>query len=177
MSYELENTREVPCKCGAGTIVETEWSNDWNQSKYNINLNCDECTKHYHIQHKYFNRSNKAFSIPYLVPLGESIYRNSSYNIYEIPFADQLCISLSLSDLQSIYINLCESTTYKKITDEKTRLVVRRTKSVLGTMRITTVRSCVSEAISQYNAVSNNFDKETDRVKEVLSKSFRIDGL
>ncbi|MDF2546163.1 MAG: hypothetical protein K0R93_1061 [Anaerosolibacter sp.] len=178
MSYELDYEKKVSCPCEKGQIVETSSSNDWNQVKSNIYIECMDCKNKYHIEYQYAIHGDHDVSIPYLVPNGETLIRNNSYNINEVPFSKQLCLSYSLDILDMVYQVLCKSTTYSKITDETTRSIVRRSKrSVNGTMRINTVRECVSEAIQNYNNLNVNYDKDTERIADVKKRSLRIMNL
>ncbi len=178
MSYELDYEKKIPCPCEKGHIVKTSYSNDWNQVKSNICINCIDCKNKYHIEHQRAIHGDHVDDIPYLVPNGETLYRNNSYNINEVPFSNQLCLSYSLDILDKVYEEICKNTTYSKITDEKTRRIFRQCKrSVIGTMRIKTVRECVAEAIQNYNNLSVNYDKDTLRIADVIKRSLRIMNL
>ena len=103
MGYELDCKRKVKCPCGNGYILNEMYSNDWMQTKEKIYILCDICSAKYDIQSLYYRRSGETRSNYYLVPKGESLYTNCSYNILETPFEEQLCISWSLQDLKSAY--------------------------------------------------------------------------
>jgi hypothetical protein len=69
---------------------------------------------------------------------------------------------------------LSRSTSYTKITDEKTRRIIRQCKLVNMTARISNVREYVTQVLSIYEGLNNNFDKETERIRELLARCIRI---
>ena len=174
MSYELDFVKKISCPCGMGQINKTSKSNEWNQIKSSIYIKCNDCENKYHIEYQFAIHGDQIKDIPYLVPNGEMLSRNS-YNTYEDTFPSQLCLSYPLDTLDKVYQVLCESTTYSKITDETTRFLVRKCKkSVNGTMRITTVKKYVLEAIKIYSNLNVNYDKDTERIDDVKKRCIRL---
>lgn len=49
MSYEIEEIKEISCLCGRGKIKKVSKSNDWNQSKVEVTIDCEKCIKNYDI--------------------------------------------------------------------------------------------------------------------------------
>lgn len=174
MSYELDYENKHPCPCTKGYIVETSSSNDWNQVESHVNIECSECCSKYHIENLTSIRGDQVNYIPVLVPNGETLLRNNSFNIYKISFPEQLCRSRSLETLKHVYEVLCSSTTYSKISDESTRKIVRECKSVHNTIKISSVKGYVLDAIKEYNNFEINYDKDTERIKETRKKIISI---
>jgi len=169
MSYELDYERKVSCPCGNGQIIKKSYSNDWNQTRLSIYIECEKCEKEYHVESE---------TKLYLVPNGENLHRNSNYNTFETPFFEELCLCYPIDVLNKVYDVLCKSTTYSKIKDERTRFIVRQSKtSINRTMRISSVKKCVLEAIQKYNDVIINYDKETKRIADVESRCIIVKGL
>ena len=54
MSYEIDSIKEIKCPCNKGKIIRINKSNDWNQTKENIYINCEKCNKKYKIVSEYF---------------------------------------------------------------------------------------------------------------------------
>lgn len=59
MSYEIDRINEIVCPCGKGKIKQTFKSNDWNQTKEEVIIDCKECIKNYDIISKHFNPKPK----------------------------------------------------------------------------------------------------------------------
>ena len=59
MSYEVDKIKEIECPCGKGKIKLTSESNDWNQTRENIEILCDECKEKYEIVRESFNPKPK----------------------------------------------------------------------------------------------------------------------
>lgn len=49
MGYEIDNIEEINCKCGKGKIRKIIESNDWNQIREKIIIECKECNNNYEI--------------------------------------------------------------------------------------------------------------------------------
>lgn len=47
MSYEIDKIKTIDCLCGKGKIKQVFKSNDWNQTKEEITIECEECQKNY----------------------------------------------------------------------------------------------------------------------------------
>ena len=47
MSYEIDSIKKIKCPCKRGTIERVTKSNDWNQVKESITINCEECKNKY----------------------------------------------------------------------------------------------------------------------------------
>ena len=54
MSYEVDNIKRIDCPCGKGKIKQACESNDWNQTREYIEIECDECKNKYEITREYF---------------------------------------------------------------------------------------------------------------------------
>lgn len=54
MSYEIDTINEIDCPCGKGKIKQIFKSNDWNQTKVEVIIDCKECIKNYEIISEYF---------------------------------------------------------------------------------------------------------------------------
>ena len=54
MSYEIDGIKEISCPCGRGKIKQVSKSNDWNQSKIEVTIDCEECIKNYEIINEIF---------------------------------------------------------------------------------------------------------------------------
>ena len=49
MSWEIENIKEISCLCGKGKIILKSESNDWNNTRKNVYIDCEDCNKRYDI--------------------------------------------------------------------------------------------------------------------------------
>ena len=174
MSYEQDYMNKRSCPCGKGLIIEKSASNEWNQVKSSIYIDCAECESKYHIEHEYVLHGDHTVDIPVFVPNGETLCRHNSYNIFEIPFTEQLCRSFPLEVLKSSYEILNNSTTYSKIKDEATRKIIRNCKNVHNTMRIKTVKQYVLDAINIYKTLDVSYDLDTKRIEETKRKIISI---
>ncbi len=47
VSWELMHTSEKPCKCGKGKLITKAYMDDWNRTKEEYVLDCEECQKKY----------------------------------------------------------------------------------------------------------------------------------
>ena len=54
MSYEVDRIKEIECLCGKGKIKQICESNDWNQTREYIEIDCNECKEKYEIVSEYF---------------------------------------------------------------------------------------------------------------------------
>ncbi len=54
MSYEIDGIKEISCPCGREKIKQVSKSNDWNQSKIEVTIDCEECIKNYEIINESF---------------------------------------------------------------------------------------------------------------------------
>ena len=54
MSYDIASEKAVPCACGEGWIKRITYSNDWNQFKENVFIQCERCQNTHHIESEYF---------------------------------------------------------------------------------------------------------------------------
>lgn len=59
MSYEIDAINETKCPCGKGKIKLIFKSNDWNKTKEDVIIDCEECIKNYDIISKHFNPKPK----------------------------------------------------------------------------------------------------------------------
>ena len=59
MSYEIDSIKKIKCPCKRGTIERVTKSNDWNQVKESITINCEECKNKYSIISEYYCRKPK----------------------------------------------------------------------------------------------------------------------
>lgn len=50
MSYEYDFSNSTKCPCGKGTLIVKQYSNDWNQIRYETVIKCDLCKKKYDIE-------------------------------------------------------------------------------------------------------------------------------
>lgn len=175
MSYELIYTKEVPCPCGRGKIIQETYSNDWNTYRDDIEINCAECKSRYHKEYEHVVRSGEVELTLILVPLGETIYRITPKQSDDFP--TKLCICHPLESLKSAYRILCDNTASSKIKDGPTKTIIKECKDAHNTMRITTVRGFVLDAISVYDSLDVNFDKDTKRIADVKNRSKWIKGL
>ena len=56
MSWEVEQTKKIPCPCGKGNICMDILGDDWNNIREDTPIICcSECSKKYKIESKYFN--------------------------------------------------------------------------------------------------------------------------
>lgn len=49
MSYEITEINEIDCLCGRGKIKQVSKSNEWNQTKVEVTIDCKDCIKSYDI--------------------------------------------------------------------------------------------------------------------------------
>ena len=49
MGYEVDNIEKIECKCGNGKIKRITKSNEWNQFKESIIIECKSCSEKYEI--------------------------------------------------------------------------------------------------------------------------------
>lgn len=167
MSYELDYEKVVSCPCGNGKIVQSMYSNDWNQTNTNTSLCCSICSTKYHLESMCSIAGDHAVDNYYLVPNKKTLHRADGYN-QDNPFAIQLCMNYPLENLRKTLsiLNTCKS--YDAIKDEYTRKICRSCKkSSLNIRRITVVRDCVSEAITLYKDCMTTYDTETIRIADV----------
>lgn len=73
MSYELDCAHESRCPCGKGLIIEKVFSNDWFQFKEELEIDCDDCKLHFHLERKYVLHGDHTVDIKYLVPNGKTL--------------------------------------------------------------------------------------------------------
>lgn len=56
MSWETIRVNKIKCPCGKGTIEQEIKGDDWNRIEEETPIiQCDECSKKYKIESKYFN--------------------------------------------------------------------------------------------------------------------------
>ena len=56
MSWETIKVNKINCPCGKGTIEKEIKGDDWNRIEEETPIiNCDDCSKKYKIESKYFN--------------------------------------------------------------------------------------------------------------------------
>jgi hypothetical protein len=77
MSYEIDSINKISCPCSKGDIIEELSSNDWNQVKSRVYIECDVCRKRYHIESQSEQRGDHASINYYLVPNGDQLQRNN----------------------------------------------------------------------------------------------------
>ena len=65
MSYEIDSIQEIKCPCGKGIIKKVSKSNEWNQSKEDISIICEDCEKKFIIEKEYFTPKPKHEYIVY----------------------------------------------------------------------------------------------------------------
>ncbi len=184
MGYELDNTRSRKCPCGNGTVKEMNYSDDWFRFKTDYSVECTECRKRYHIQEMGYTKPDGEYrSTPYLVPKGKSLHCPSgggySYNIYTTPFYEQLCMRFSLADLTHISSILKSATAHSKINDYITLQAFKMSKSSLQTLRVSTVRTHVLEAVEKYHSVAINYDKKEAKlvIERKLAEEVRKESI
>ena len=45
MGYKIDSIKEIKCPCGKGVIKKVSKSNEWDQSKEDISIICEDCEK------------------------------------------------------------------------------------------------------------------------------------
>ena len=127
MSYELDYQEDVNCPCGKGKIIRRTFSNDWNRSYDEISIACDDCRSKYHIETISSPRKYKGRDLIYMVPLGESMFPRTVYNVIEIPYDEQLAMTFTRSELEEVQEVLNRYTSAAKV---KERLAIKGNKDV-----------------------------------------------
>lgn len=181
MSYELDNKIKYKCPCGRGHIIEANYSNDWFQYREEYEIECSNCCGKYHIETVGYTKPDGEYrSMPYLVPIGESLHYSSggSYNIINTPFFEQLAMLNTKNDLEQAYEVLKNSKYYSRLEDSMAIKVCNQSKRVLKTVKIKTILPYVKESIDEYDNIECNYErneirieKEKERVKITKEKS------
>ena len=175
MSYELDYQEDASCPCGKGKIIRKVFSNDWNRSYDEVSIACDDCRSKYHIESISSPRRYKGRDTVYMVPLGESMFPRTVYNVIEIPYEEQLVMTFTISELEEIQEVLSRYTSASKVNERLASKAIKMCKSSsYKTTRLKVVREEVSVALKNYESYKYNFESESLRVKDVKERCIKV---
>jgi len=159
MSYELDSREVKPCPCGNGTVVIDSFSNDWGQTRQNVDLQCPYCCEKYEVSQSGHRKNGLYESYPVLVTkVPEPEPHSPGINIYSTPLEEQYCMAYSYDALVRISKALANVSSYGALTDEGARKTVRMCKASCNTQRISFVRDKVSTALEMYGTYTYSLD-------------------
>ena len=99
MSWEEMGTRSIPCPCGKGKIIRTDYMDDWNRSEEEYSIDCPECkAKYKFVSRSYYKHAGDSGTVHYLLDVNYPAYNGPCLtdvfprvvNIYQMPFEEYL---------------------------------------------------------------------------------------
>lgn len=163
MGWEIDSIDEIKCPCGQGKIIRENKSDDWNRYDENVYMRCEECSKKYHIETRYFGHGIESSTAYFLVKNGESIqapYPNIN------TFENRILVDFYLQDLR---MALCEMKKRKYSTEVKdinARQIIGLHKKYCKSVKLPPIIQKVNNVISIYTNAEwnrNKYEEEKER--------------
>jgi hypothetical protein len=173
MSYELMNEKSICCPCKKGYITARFFSNDWNQFRSSISIECPTCEKLYKIQSRSVIHGDHCDEMLYIVSKDDSICSNGDLDDCKT-FSELLSVQYPLELLVNIYNSLAPITNYKYICNYEAKKIAYECKRKTGTLKVSALKKHLQDAIQNYDSYETNWIKERERINEVISRSIPL---
>ena len=182
MSWEEEETSQTVCPCGNGRITQKHYSDDWGRFEDGpVVIECEDCNKKYKVkEEQHYGRltSDGSWSKCFLLPIDFPAYdgpsevatygelTNQYYN-----FTGWLIEHFTESELREVEKQLHEVNASSRLTGDAA-IICKEHKSVLKTVRISSILASVEKAMTEYpNYIGNKQQREEVRRKEKAAKA------
>ena len=187
MSWEEMSAKTVPCPCGKGTILQTEYGDDWNRYEYApVEIHCPECKQKYKVESVYHPETHPghgSWSSYYLTPsdypvysgIQESAIFGKAKSIADPEFSLYLVENYSFNELLDAKSEYESKRSSAKVTGIAKR-ICKEHKWKFNSVKATLILAQINQAINQYSAHVGNYDRrmpvrEQERKEKIAYES------